>query len=68
MTHRPYVPAAALVLAASVAKDTESLFHWLDVAYEERSAQLPYLLRDPALPLTDPRILALARRLKLPTP
>jgi TolB-like protein len=62
-----YIPAAALVLAAAVARDTESLFRWLDAAYDERSAQLPYLLRHPALPLSDPRVIELVRRLKLPT-
>jgi TolB-like protein len=62
-----YIPAAALVLAATLARDTESLFRWLDAAYDERSAQLPYLLRHPALPLSDPRVVELVRRLKLPT-
>jgi tetratricopeptide (TPR) repeat protein len=62
-----YIPTASLVMAAAVAKDNDSLFRWLDAAYEERSAQLPYLLRNPALPLSDPRVVALVRRLKLPT-
>jgi serine/threonine-protein kinase len=62
-----YIPAAALVMAATLAKDNNSLFRWLDAAYEERSVQLPYLLRSPALPLSDPRIVDLVRRLKLPT-
>jgi tetratricopeptide (TPR) repeat protein len=62
-----YIPAAALVLAATVARDTESLFRWLEAAYDERSAQLPYLLRNPALPLSDPRVVALVRPLKQPT-
>jgi TolB-like protein len=61
-----YIPAAVLVLAATVAKDTEGVFRWLEAAYDERSVQLPYLLRNPALPLSDPRIVALVRRLKLP--
>lgn len=67
LREQSYIPAAALVLAATVARDTESLFRWLEAAYDERSAQLPYLLRNPALPLSDPRIVALVRRLKLPT-
>ncbi len=66
LREQSYIPAASLVLAATVAQDTQNLYRWLDVAYEERSAQLPYLLRNPALPLTDPRIVALVRRLKLP--
>ena len=52
---RGYITPLAFALAANVAHDTESLFRWLDVAYEERSVQLPYLLRDPALPQSDPR-------------
>lgn len=67
LREQTYIPAAALVLAASLARDNESLFRWLDAAYEERSAQLPYLLRHPALPLSDPRVVELVRRLKLPT-
>jgi tetratricopeptide (TPR) repeat protein len=67
LREQTYIPAAALVLAATVARDTESLFRWLDAAYDERSAQLPYLLRHPALPLSDPRVVELLRRLKLPT-
>ena len=66
LREQTYIPAAALVLAASVARDTESLFRWLEAAYDERSAQLPYLLRNPALPLSDPRVVALVRRMKLP--
>jgi hypothetical protein len=62
-----YVPPAAFVLAANLAHDSESLFHWLDVAYEERSVHLPYLLRSPALPQADPRLQDLIRRLRLPT-
>ena len=67
LREQSYIPAAVLVLAASVARDTESLFRWLEAAYDERSAQLPYLLRHPALPLSDPRVVALVHRLKLPT-
>jgi len=64
---RAYVTPLAFALAANVAHDADSLFRWLDVAYEERSVQLPYLLRDPALPQADPRLADLIRRLKLPT-
>ena len=67
LREQSYIPAAALVLAAMVARDTDSLFRWLDAAYDERSVQLPYLLRNPALPLSDPRVVALVRRMKLPT-
>jgi hypothetical protein len=63
---RAYVSPATFVLAACVAHDTESLFRWLDVAYEDRSVHLPSLLRDPALPQSDPRLLELMRQLNLP--
>jgi tetratricopeptide (TPR) repeat protein len=63
---RGYVTPLAFALAANVTHDADSLFRWLDVAYEERSVQLPYLLRDPALPQADPRLADLIRRLKLP--
>lgn len=63
---RSYVSPLEFALAANLAHDSESLFHWLDVAYEERSVQLPYLLRSPALPQSDPRLLDLIHRLKLP--
>jgi hypothetical protein len=61
-----YISPILLALTANFAKDTESLFIWLNVAYDERSVQLPYLLRSPALPQSDPRLIALIRRLKLP--
>jgi TolB-like protein len=67
LREQTYVPAAALVLAATVAQDAESAVHWLYEAYDERSAQLPYLLRSPAIPRSDPRVLTLIHRLKLPT-
>lgn len=62
-----YITPIEFALAANVAHDADSLFRWLDVAYEERSGQLPYLLRNPALPQSDPRLRELIRRLKLPT-
>ncbi|HEY7117976.1 MAG TPA: hypothetical protein VH475_15420, partial [Tepidisphaeraceae bacterium] len=62
-----YVTPVTFALAAAAAHDTESLFRWLDAAYDERCVQLPYLLRNPALPQSDPRLLELIRRLKLPT-
>jgi tetratricopeptide (TPR) repeat protein len=61
-----YVTPLQFALAANVAHDTDSLFYWLGVAYDERSVQLPYLLRSPALPQTDPRLRELIQRLKLP--
>jgi tetratricopeptide (TPR) repeat protein len=61
-----YVTPLQFALAANVAHDTDSLFYWLDVAYDERSVQLPYLLRSPSLPQTDPRLRELIQRLKLP--
>ncbi len=64
---REYVSPVLLVLAANFAHDTESLHIWLDAAYEERCVQLPYLLRSPALPQSDPLRAELIRRLKLPT-
>jgi TolB-like protein len=67
LREQTYVPASALVIAATLAKDTDSAVRWLYEAYDERSAQLPYLLRNPSLPHSDPRVLDLIRRLKLPT-
>jgi tetratricopeptide (TPR) repeat protein len=64
---RAYVSPIVLALAANLAGDLDGLFHWLDVAYDERSVQLPCLVRNPALPQADPRLRELIRRLKLPT-
>ena len=61
-----YISPILLALTANFAKDMESLFIWLNVAYDERSVQLPYLLRSPELPQSDPRLIQLIRRLKLP--
>jgi hypothetical protein len=61
------VSPIVLALAANLAGDLDGLFHWLDVAYDERSVQLPCLVRNPALPQADPRLRELIRRLKLPT-
>jgi hypothetical protein len=62
-----YVTPIGFALAANLLHDVDSVFYWLDVAYDERCAQLPYLLRNPALPQADPRLRELIRRLKLPT-
>ena len=61
-----YVTPLTFALAATVAHDSESLFRWLEVAYDERCGQLPYLLRNPVLPQSDPMLQDLLRRLKLP--
>jgi tetratricopeptide (TPR) repeat protein len=61
-----YVNPIEFALAANVAHDADALFYWLDIACDERSVQLPYLLRSPALPQTDPRLRELIQRLKLP--
>jgi len=62
-----YVTPLQFALAANLVHDADGLFTWLDVACDARSTQLPYLLRNPALPQTDPRLRELLRRLKLPT-
>jgi tetratricopeptide (TPR) repeat protein len=62
-----YVTPLRFALAAQAAHDEEALFFWLGVAYDERSVELPYLLRSPALPQSDPRLRELIQRLKLPT-
>jgi tetratricopeptide (TPR) repeat protein len=61
-----YISPVALALVANSLHDTEGVFHWLDVAYDERSPQLPYAVWDPALPRADPRMADLAQRLNLP--
>jgi len=61
-----YVTPLRFALAANVAHDADGLFYWLGIAYDERSVQLPYLLRNPALPQSDPRLRELIERLKLP--
>jgi tetratricopeptide (TPR) repeat protein len=61
-----YISPVALALAANSVHDTEGVFHWLDVAYDERSVQLPYAVWDPALPRQDPRMADLLQRMKLP--
>ena len=61
-----YINPITFVLAASMVKDTKDLFDWLEVAYEEQCVQLPYLLRSPAIPQSDPRVADLLRRLRLP--
>jgi len=61
-----YISPILLALTANFAQDMESLFIWLNVAYDERSVQLPYLLRSRELPQSDPRLIELIRRLKLP--
>lgn len=60
-----YISAAALALVANGIHDTDSTFHWLDEAYDERCVQLPYILWDPSLPHDDPRYLDLMKRMKL---
>lgn len=61
-----YITPLRFALAANVAHDADSLFYWLDVAYDERSVRLPWLLRSPALLQSDPRLRELIERLKLP--
>jgi len=60
-----YISAAGLALVANRVHDTDSTFHWLDEAYDERCVQLPYIVWDPSLPRGDPRFADLMRRLKL---
>jgi tetratricopeptide (TPR) repeat protein len=62
-----YISPVALALVANSVHDTDSVFHWLDEAYDERSVQLPYAIWDPSLPRDDPRMADLKQRMKLPT-
>jgi hypothetical protein len=61
-----YINPITFVLAASLANNTKDFWDWLEVAYEERCVQLPYLLRSPSVPQSDPRLRDLLRRLRLP--
>jgi TolB-like protein len=61
-----YISPVALALVANSLHNTDGVFHWLDVAYDERSVQLPYAVWDPALPRDDPRFADLMQRMKLP--
>jgi tetratricopeptide (TPR) repeat protein len=60
-----YISPVALAQVANSLHDTEGVFHWLEIAYDERSPQLPYAVWDPALPRSDPRMADLMQRLKL---
>jgi len=60
-----YISAAALAMVANRIHDTGDTLRWLEQAYDERCVQLPYILRDPAMPHGDPRFDDLMRRMKL---
>jgi tetratricopeptide (TPR) repeat protein len=60
-----YISPVALALVANSLHDIEGVFHWLDVAYDERCVQLPFAVWDPALPRNDPRMADLLQRMKL---
>ncbi len=60
-----YVPATSIALMAVALKDLEGCFHWLEVAYNERSPDLPYLYLTPGFPVSDPRYGELKVRMKL---
>jgi TolB-like protein len=61
-----YVPPALIALLALRIHDSEGLFHWLDMAYDERCPALPYVYLAPGFPSGDPRYVELLTRLKLP--
>ena len=60
-----YISAAALAMVANRIHDTGDTLRWLEQAYDERCVQLPYILRDPAMPHGDPRFDDLMRRMRL---
>ncbi len=61
-----HVPAAALADLAAAAEDWNRLFYWLNIAYDERSAHLPYARLNPRIPAADPRFADLLSRMNLP--
>jgi TolB-like protein/Tfp pilus assembly protein PilF len=63
-----YVAADVFTGLAAATKDWDSLFHWLEVEYEERSPHLPYARLSRDIPGSDPRFAALLERMNLPAP
>lgn len=63
-----YVPAYDVALIYAGLQRKERVFEWLEKAFEERSAWLPWIVRDPRFdPIrTDPRYHDLVRRMGLP--
>ncbi len=70
LSKQKYIPPQEFAIIYIGVGDSDNTFAWLQKAYEERFANLPYLKVDPLFSSlhSDPRFVTLVDRLKLPLP
>jgi hypothetical protein len=70
LAKQKYVPPQEFAIIYIGLSDNDNAFAWLERAYNEHFATLPYMTVDPIFSglRSDPRYAALVQRLKLPPP